>query len=478
MNSIMTRSGSLCLHRHLTFLALVVLFLGVLAVPFGLAQVSTTPISLAPPTAQAGFGFGLASGDINGDGNADIVTGSTQQKVGNASNAGKAYVYLGGNPPNPTPIELVSPNPEGEARFGWYVTIGDLNGDGLGDIIISSILAGGGSNGKGAVYVFFGSQNFVQKAADITIAAPSALNSKAYFGWSLGVGKVNGDNIDDLVIGAEDVTVGGRSEAGAAYLVFGAATFTGAIGPALQSPTPQQSGAFGNSVAVGDVNHDGFGDVIVGSPGQNVGNTQAAGQVFIFFGGTTPSTTSNLTLSLPSPGSYDRHGFSVASGDVNGDGIADVIAGASQPGSPPFGQPGPGKVSVFFGGVPMDATLDSTISQTPPKNGSGFGQVLAIADINKDGKADILIGVPLATLNNKSAAGELDIVLGANPFDNTIDLVLTAPTPTASAELGLAVALGDVNGDTRPDVIGGMPAPPGFGGGGGGAGVILVYFAQ
>ncbi|MBI4469239.1 MAG: FG-GAP repeat protein [Acidobacteria bacterium] len=463
--------------RQFAIGATVVLLVGGVAVPPGFADFSA-PTVLAPPASQPGFGFGLAAGDINGDGKADVIAGSTQSRVNNLNNAGKVFVYPGGTPKVTAAIELQAPTPESEARFGWNIKTGDVNGDTYDDIIVSAIFAGGGTNGKGGAYVFFGAQNFAQKPADLTLELPPGLNNGARYGWSVAVGSIDGDNIDDLVVAGENVTVNNQPQAGQVYIYRGSPNFTGALSQTLQSPAPQRSGSFGNDVAVGDVDHNGFGDVIVGSPGVRVMNFDSSGQTFIFSGGSMVATTPMATLSMDSPKAFDRFGFSVASADVDGDSFADVFVGASQPGSPPFGAPGPGNVKFFRGGSPFDSMVDGTIAQTPPRNGVGFGQVLATGDTNRDGRADLLIGVPLMQVDNRNAAGELDLVLGGTPFDTAIDQVLRAPTPAASAELGLAVAVADVDGDLRGDLIAGMPFPPGFGGGGGGAGVVLVYTSQ
>lgn len=443
----------------------------------GFGQVSSSPIALAPTTPQTGFGNAVAVGDVNGDGRADIVVGgAVLQSVGGATNAGKAYVFLGGNPPS-TPLEFQSPRPEAEARFGWAVAIADLNADGLGDVIASALFARGGLNGTGETYVFFGSRTFAQKAADVTLATPM-LNAKARLGWSIAAGDVNGDRIADVIVSAENATVTGRSEAGQVFIYPGSPNFTGAIFTTLQSPSPQEAGSFGNALAVGDVNRDGFDDIISGAPGQNVGNIPA-GLTYVFNGGVSPSTVANSTLAAPTPGNGDRFGFSVAVGDVNGDRGADVVVGASQPG--PRGlipQPGPGRVFVYFGGIPFDTAADSTITHVPLRNGSGFGQALATGDINRDGVSDIVVGIPLAAVNNASNSGEVNVFLGGLTFDTTVDLIIPPPSPAANALFGAALAVADVTGDGRPDIVAGEPRPPIPVLGGAGNGKVYVYPGQ
>jgi hypothetical protein len=444
----------------------------------GSAQIDpSSPLILRPPSDQVGFGHGLASRDVNGDGMADIITGSVLSMVDGFRNAGQVFVFFGGSPPNTVPdLVLQSPEPEAEARFGWAITVGDVNGDGFSDIIVSALFANGGANtGRGEAYVFFGGPA-INAQADVTLQSPSDLGSRSLFGWSIGSGDINRDGIDDVVVGAEGVNVMGTNEAGEAFVYFGRRLFTGTLDLTLRSPSVERAGSFGNAVAVADFNRDGFQDVAVAAPGQSVGRTNNAGQVFIFFGGPTFDAIADLTLQSATPRRTGRFGFAVAAGDVNRDGFQDLLVGATNPPSGPLptGPTNQGEVHVFFGGNPMSSTAAFVFDQPSV---DGFGSALAAADVNRDGRSDIIVGVPTPDLR-RGDAGKVLIFLSGAMLDDTAEFELQPLPPERGDLLGDLVTASDFNGDGRFDVIAGAPNPPSVLGGGGGPGKVVVFLGQ
>ncbi|RMG55578.1 MAG: hypothetical protein D6723_02425 [Acidobacteria bacterium] len=449
------------------------LFIQVAPVPAQLDLAS--PLVLQSPNAQVGFGFGLAGGDINGDGYDDVIVGSVLSSVGDLKNAGRVFVFFGGSAPDGTPdLVLQSPQPEAEARFGWSIAVGDINGDGYGDIVVSALLAQGGArSGRGAAYVFFGGPT-PDAQADVTLARPADLNANARYGWALTTGDLNGDGLDEIVVGGQNVEVLGTEGAGQVFVYFGSRSFRGTLGMTLISPRVERAGEFGNALISADFNGDGYDDVAVAATGQSVGNAANAGQVFLFFGSPAFDATSDLALQQSSPTRTARFGFALAAGDINGDGFKDVIVGVTKPPRNPLGRTNQGEVHVFPGGEQMSATAAFVCSQPSV---DGFGSALASGDVNRDQRDDVIVGVPTPNLRANSPGRAL-IFFGGVSLDCAADLTLESPEPASGDQFGSIIATGDVNGDGRLDVIIGAPHPPSILGGGGAPGRAFVYFGR
>ncbi len=237
-----------------------------------------------------------------------------------------------------------------DERFGWNVSnAGDVNRDGYDDIIVG---APGYDNERGRVYIFFGgpwfSGELKDEYANITING-SALGER--FGWDVAyAGDVNNDGTDDVIVGAP----GNNNDTGAAYIYCGQSFFLAAVKfqKANQTFTGEEPGdEFGSSVSgAGDVNADGFDDVIVGAPSHD-GKT---GKAFIFLGNSYTEKqlkADKAEVMFWGEKYKDCFGFSVSrAGNVNRDAYDDVIIGA----------PGADKTYVFLGGDPMNTWIQST----------------------------------------------------------------------------------------------------------------------
>jgi FG-GAP repeat. len=267
------------------------------------------------------FGFAVGTaGDVDGDGRADVIVGAYQNDAA-GSGAGRAYVCYLDPPPAASRPGLGLAGSYTTGFFGCAVgTAGDVNGDGHPDLIVGESRSDGAATDAGAIYVYYGGPG-----ADV---APDLVQIGTipyeYFGWSVGTaGDVNGDGYDDFLVGAPNAhATGGMVAAGVAYLYFGGPVLT-----LLELAGAANGDQFGYSVGTaGDVNGDGYDDVIVGAPRNDVPGTDG-GQAYVFFGGATPDATVDLTLSGAAAG--DQYGYSVGTaGDVNGDGYDDVVVGA------------------------------------------------------------------------------------------------------------------------------------------------------
>ncbi len=389
---------------------------------------------------DAWFGWSVSTaGDVNGDGYADVIVGAPHFDNGQ-TDSGIAFVYHGS-------ASGLSTTANWQAtvgtNFGWSVaTAGDVNGDGYSDVII------GGRKSRGEAFVFYGSASGLSSTADWTKDS-DGLGSA--FGYSVsGAGDVNGDGYADVIIG-DYLYTDGQSQEGAAFVFYGSASgLSSSYGWRVEGN--QAIAKLGWSVSTaGDVNGDGYADVIVGVTGYDNTLTDE-GAVFIYYG-----SASGLSAS-PSWSAYGGVANTIygeyvsAAGDVNGDGFADVIVGASH--SKVSGSE-MGLVNVWYGSASgMQATPWSVRSD---QAGSRFGVAVATAgDVNGDGYSDIIVGAP-GYDNGQTDEGRVFVYFGSASGPSAT-ANWTAESNQASASFGWTVATaGDVNGDGYADVIVGAP---------------------
>ncbi|MDJ0746877.1 MAG: calcium-binding protein [Xenococcaceae cyanobacterium MO_167.B27] len=392
---------------------------------------------------------------------------------------------------------------------------GDINGDGIDDLIIGAPFADAAYSysSEGEAYVVFGSNQGFDSELDLTTLdgtngfTISGLDSFDNLGRSVSsAGDVNGDGIDDLIIGAPyaDSAYSYSSE-GEAYVVFGSnqgfdpeldvTSLDGTNGFII--PGLDRFGNLGRSVSsLGDINGDGIDDLIIGAPnaGEITGyygyygyyyyNSDSRGEAYIVFGsneGFDESLDLNaldgsngFTISGLDP--FDDLGEAVSSaGDVNGDGIDDLIIGAPNAESG-FFYSSEGEAYVVFG---SNEGFDGSLDLTTLDGSNGFiipgldsfdnlgRSVSSAGDVNGDGIDDLIIGAPYADpAYSYSSEGEAYVVFGSNEgFDESLDLNALDGTNgfTISGidpfdNLGSAVSsAGDFNGDGIDDLIIGVP---------------------
>ena len=408
------------------------------------------------------FGFSISSaGDINGDGFSDIIIGADENNAG-AINAGRVYIYFGGIIQDNI-ADLTITGAATNDNFGGSVSsAGDVNGDSFSDVIVGAAFNNSNGADAGRAYVYYGG-NIPDTIADVILNGAVTADQ---FGSSVSsAGDVNGDGYSDVVVGAP-YSDGAGINFGRAYIFFGGSIMNNiaditCIGEA-------SSDNLGISVSTaGDFNGDGFSDVIAGAHTNDAGGANA-GRAYIFFGGTVPDSIADVILTGEDAG--DQFGQSLSSaGDVNGDGFSDVIIGAWVNNA---GGDFAGRAYIYFGGIVSDTIADVTF--TGEAAGISFGySVSSAGDVNGDGFSDVIVGAPFSNAGGTNS-GRAYIYFGGNSMNNIADVTMTGSA--AGDVYGYSVSsAGDRNNDSYSDVITGSP---GNDAGGTDAGRVYLYLSS
>lgn len=417
---------------------------------------------------QSGAEFGVRianAGDVNNDGIQDLVVGAFRWDDGAVDN-GAAFVYLGPTFSNPT---LLSVSQAGAAFGAGVGGAGDLNNDGFDDVVVGAPnFDGPVGNNTGASFVYFGGAGPFNAVVDATINSP---NSNANMGAAVrGVGDVNNDGIDDLAVGVPRYNPSARPDQGGVFIYYGSTNFDTTADALLTIGTAGFN--TGTAIAGGDVNGDGRPDVVVGAAGYESTNTFLnEGAALVFLGGNGPIDTTPDAI-LRSGRADATGGASVAVGDINGDGIDDVISGA--PLSSLVVADG-GMVQIWFGSTgPFDTLVDVTFFGS--LIGEDFGRsVAAMPDLNGDGKAEVVVGAPRASNSLGDNTGVVKLYFSApNGFSSNPSLVLEGTQ--ADSLFGTTLAVGLFSNDGLFDLGVGEPARDISPGANNGA--YYLYFGQ
>ena len=405
------------------------------ALAAGTVSAQSTMFNLPGNSAGDRYGHPIrAAGDVDGDGIGDLIIGSQAGVLG----AGYARVVSG---TSGTAIHSLSGGVPGD-WFGTAVDgIGDLDGDGRAEFVVGAPLSGPGAAGQATV--FDGATGGV-----LYVLSGDAAND--HFGWSVtGLDDVDGDLLPDLAVGAVDDDDGGASSGTVRV-------FSGATGNTLYTLVGTQTNQlFGYAVSgIGDLTGDGLGELVAGGPHvAGVGNTAAGvARLFDGFTGALLQTWSGFQAG-------DAFGRAVASaGDVDGDLVVDIIVGAPQPIA---GQRGYARVfSGANGSLLYDWAGDSP--------GDLFGtSVAAAGDVNADLQDDVAVGAP-GDDDNGSRSGSVRVLSGQAGLT-----IFTTYGDASGYELGSSLdGAPDMNGDGLPELISASPGDPGQGPGAGSARVL------
>jgi hypothetical protein len=389
------------------------------------------------------MGIVSSAGDVNGDGFDDVIVGAEGYSNGQTYE-GRAYLYLGSAAGLEPAAAWTAESDQVGAGFGGAVSsAGDVNGDGYDDVVVAAPWYDGGHTDEGRVYLYLGSAVGLEPTAAWTAESDQDLS---LWGYALSsAGDVNGDGYDDVVVGALWYDNGEDAE-GRADLYLGSAVGLEPT-PAWTTEGDQIRVFFGSSVSsAGDVNGDGYDDVVVAAPDYDDDDIDE-GQAFLYLGSAAGLDTV-AAWQVGSDQAYASLSRASSAGDVNGDGYDDVVVAATEYDN---GQWQEGRASLFLGSASGLATVAAWTAESD-QDFAYLGSVASAGDVNDDGYDDVMIGVQNYT-NGEYREGRAYVYLGSAAGLDTV-AAWTAESDQAEAYFARFLSsAGDVNGDGYDDVV-------------------------
>ncbi len=413
---------------------------------YGAGTLATAPQQeLGSPSPQTSAIYGswvAAVGDVNADGFGDAVFAASLQDL-TAMDEGVLYLFLGSNTGLVTPPaqQITSTRHVVGGQFGARMAgAGDVNGDGYADFAAAAIFAEdmAGEEDEGDVYVYQGGPT-IPLTAPTWINNPIAAQPGARFGTSLGMnGDLDGDGYADLVVGATAASLGATGE-GAIFVFAGSPDGVLAVPQVLDCPANEPGAQFGTAAELGDVNGDGFDDLLTGAEGHD-GDAIDEGIGFVYYGGRggVPATPS---LGIDAPGHPPGAHFAdeITLGDVNGDGFVDAVAS-----SPGFSGAASqvGEAYLYLGGSGgLDPNPALVLPAPYVQTDAQFGTRLATpGDMDGDGFADVAEGSLFVDFAGVDS-GMTHIFLGSPlGLDATPSREYGSPSPQVGGYFGFGLA--------------------------------------
>lgn len=462
----------------------IALALGALA--FGATLSATTIIDLAGypspvrlqaegGTAQDQAGGAVALADLDGDGIDDLVIGARYADPRGRVNAGQVFVVYGG--PNVQGTVFLSdtyagPTVRGAApldQLGEALAAGDFDGNGRDDLAVgASWVDAAGRADAGAVYLFLGagsgfpSIDLASQAAPVTVLGAAASQR---CGSAVVLADLDGDGRDELIIGCPRAGQAGRVHVVAGTAAPGSTIDLAASGASSAIDGSLSGGEFGAALAAGDVNHDGKEDLLAGAPYASPAGRNIAGAAYLILGrspfGSVAAIGQAAEVTILGAAAGDTLGSAVAAGDLSGDSRFELLLGA--PGSSPGGATGAGAAYTLMlpGSFPAQIDLAAAPAALTLAGSASYdklGTSVAAADLDRDGRADMLAGAPNGDPPGRPQAGLLLAVSGvraAGRHATDPDLILYGAGSSDRAASSLA--LGDFTADGALDLVVGAP---------------------
>ena len=376
--------------------------------------------------------------DINGDGYADFVAASPARN----GSTGSVYIYYGAATPQYMASAANAPTiitGGGTGRgFGTAVALGDINGDGYADLAVGGEQYPSGGY-NGAMWIFFGSSSGIPSQAALTTPQYVGVAAGDYYGGAVAMGDLNGDGYQDVVVGARERP----GPTGEIYAYLGSAS--GLSLTVATTKTGTGSERLGSSLTAIDVNNDGLADIISGAP------TAAISLAYIF-SGTASGFNSTATATITGEAA-DRFGDGVFTGDFNNDGYVDI---AVQSRDHNAGLATQGKVYFFPGSAAgfssFTANSATHLNFSGELTGSTLGRSIRITDANGDGFADLLF----STYQPGSTPGKVYSLPGSSAgFTSANAGTITRQITgiTNGDGFGVSMSVKDINGDGFADLI-------------------------
>ncbi len=392
---------------------------------------------------------GASAGDVNNDGYDDFIIGAYSYDNGQ-QNEGRAFLYYGSSSGLSSSWNWSQEsNQEGALYANSVSSAGDVNNDGYDDVIVGAVYYDDGQSDEGRIYLYHGSSMGLSTSPSASLTSNVTFAS---FGRSVAeAGDVNGDGYDDVIVGSYQYSNGQTSE-GLAFVFNGSAS-TIESSPSWYSESNQSFAYFGCAVAgAGDVNGDGYDDVIVGAYSYDNGQSDE-GRVFAYYGSSSGlSSSANWSAEGNQESAY--FGCTISSaGDVNGDGYDDVIIGAYCYDN---GQTDEGRAYVYYG---SSSGLQSSPAKTYEANSiyAYLGMAVSTAgDVNNDGYDDIIIGAYNYD-NGDSTEGRAWIYLGSSSGLSSTAYWIGKGHQMDDLYGWFGTTAGDVNNDGLDDIVVGAP---------------------